>query len=248
LSWVLADAAQRERLLAGFRSFAGRPQTLYLEAAPPTDLRPQLAAAGVHLAFSSAQHYFAVEVRVPDGRTLTSLVEGMPHSLLPPDAAALQSRPMLLAQGLAARLEQVSEKRNVRAVFDVLLTHPAALLARADAQGQMPVMTFPGESESLLPIYVDMASCQRAIEETNQKNAAMAMALFEPRKLFDLARNLQTGIAIGWYGGGENTIRYVPIRKIDLEILCNGALPRQYSVRDHMRMFCGMKPRGERAS
>jgi hypothetical protein len=44
-----------------------------------TDLRPQLAAAGVHLAFSSTQHYVAVELRVPDGRTLTSLVEGMPH-------------------------------------------------------------------------------------------------------------------------------------------------------------------------
>jgi hypothetical protein len=43
----------------------------------------------------------------------------------------------------------------------------------------------------------------------------------------------------------NNTIRYVPIRKLDLEILCNGALPRQYSVLDHMRMFCGMKPRGK---
>jgi hypothetical protein len=249
LSWLLADAHAREQLIAGFQRFRGRPQWLALEALPPAELRSLLVGTGVSLRFSSPQHHFLVEIDGPDGRTLTSVLGGAPSMAQPSDVAALKGRPMLAARSLVSQLDTLG---TLAAVVDALLAHPAALVVRSDLEGQVPAVTFPQFSEPLLPVYPDTATWMRADRELRElgpqaTTGTMGMAQFEPRELLEWARDLDTGLALGWYASAEAPIKYLGIPRRDLQVLCNGALPRRYSFVDHVRMRFGLKPRSASA-
>lgn len=253
LSWLLADAQAREQLVAGFQSFRGRPQWLALEALPPAELRSLLVGTGVSLRFSSPQHHFLVEIDGPDGRTLASVLGGAPSTAQPSDAAALRGRPMLTARALVSQLESQGSESKLAAVVDALLAHPAALVVRSDLEGQVPAMSFPQFSEPLLPVYPDTATWMRADRELRELHpeasatAPMGMAQFEPRELLEWARDLGTGLALGWYVSAEAPIKYLGISRRDLQALCDGALPRRYSFVDHVRMTFGLPPRAASA-
>jgi hypothetical protein len=61
------------------------------------------------------------------------------------------------------------------------------------------------------------------------------------------ARDLDTGLALGWYVCAVAPIKYLGIPRRDLKVLCNGALARRYSLVDHVRMTFGLKPRAASA-
>jgi hypothetical protein len=108
----------------------------------------------------------------------------------------------------------------------------------------------------LLPVYPDTATWMRADRELREQASTvdtvgtvgtMGMAQFEPRELLEWARDLETGIALGWYESAETPIKYLGIPRRDLQVLCNGALSRRYSFVDQVRMTFGLKPRAASA-
>lgn len=244
LRWALADTSTREQLFSGFRGFRGRRQWLVLEVAPPAELRAALADVGVALHFASPEQVFLVEVTGPDGRALASVVDhAEPEAALAPVAAG--SKPMLHAAKLKRKLESAVGAATPLPVFEALLGHPGGLLLRSNPQGEVSSMRFPHDAEAVIAVYPDTGTFARADRELGC-GESRAMACMEPRTLLDWVRDLNCGLAVGWYNSEDKPIRYLTIPKGDLEILCNGALPRQYSIVDHVRMACGLKPRAAR--
>lgn len=240
LSWLLADRELRARFLSGFRNFRGQPQWLVMQCAPPPDLRALLQDVGVDLRFATPQHHFMVQILGPDARMLTAVLNGVPS--IPWDVASLAKRPMLSASRLISALESLMARGKLAAAFDVLLAHPAAFVLRSDSAGRIAPMQFPTAHEPMLPIYLDIATWMRADRELRTDDEPRGIAQFEPHKLMTWARDLGCGLAIGWYDSAQTPMKYLLIPRMDLEILCNGALTRSYSFSDQVRMMFGLRP------
>jgi hypothetical protein len=165
---------------------------------------------------------------------------------IPWDVASLAGRPMLSASKLISKLESLAAQDKLAAAFDALLAHPASFVLRSDAAGKIEPMHFPAAREPLLPIYLDIATWMRADRELRTDDEPRGIAHFEPHRLMTWARDLGCGLAIGWYESAEAPMKYLLIPRMDLEILCNGALTRSYSFSDQVRMMFGWPPSDHR--
>ena len=77
------------------------------------------------------------------------------------------------------------------------------------------MMSWPGASAPLLPVYGDLASAERAAHETGRGPHSYLIAGLTPRALFEWARQARFGIAIGVYPK-SGQVRYLAIGATEL--------------------------------
>lgn len=216
LTWALADERVRAHMIDRFRAFAPRAQWLVMESRPPEDITEQLAAAGVVIKHGSLQDEFLVEVEGP-GDYLVSAFCGSParesarESARAPADAAMQVAPYLVAQ-----LSELRPNATMGALFDAVLSHPAALAFRCDQAGAPHLMRFASVEEPLLPVYPDIATWMRVNRATTSEPTVLST--LSPASLFRWALDHDCGAALGWYGNAA-TIQYLPLTKSTLNAL-----------------------------
>jgi hypothetical protein len=250
LTWALADAKVRNRLLDGFRALKPHYQWLVLESPPPVEMDSALAEVGVKLYFANAEHGFFAEFEYPEAHIVCA-IHGADDDYPRVLTEDWSSRPMVVAPRLIEQLKSLIEQQKVVALFDALLAHPAALTFCCNGAGEpFATVWHQGGAETLV-VYPDAMTCLRAIRELTSSqethtDSSMEMASCAPRSLMEMVRDAGSGLAIGWYPSSSETIRHFVIEPDLVQTLCSGAMPSQYSALDFVRISFGFKPRHSR--